>query len=503
MSSVAPNSGPLAGGTAVTITGTNLGAVTTVYFGATATSNFTINSNTQIVATSPNGTVGTANVTVATAGGTSPIVPADRFRYVAAPVVSGIDTSSGSVWGNTVVNIYGSNLADATTAVFFGTIPAAAFSIISQGQIMALSPAGAGTVNVTVVTAGGSSLIVSGAQFSYLAATLTWDGASAGNWTNAQWSGPGLPYPDKGANAIIGSGSVVQATSPQAANALSIQANAQVAVAAGAVLSVTTDTSVSDGGTLSVDPNGAFSSGGTVTLDTGGSLSGGTIVAAAYQLDDGTASADLSGPGGLTKDTAGSVLLCGANSYAGDTVVSDGTLIVASAASLPDGTNLTIAAGGTMIYDPSQAAASASAAGLAAPAAGSTAAGESSAPMAATSVLNSLPVAPSALSILAAATSAKPSGPTETSAAAASALVPQDGPSATTLPAISSVTIDAVFKAGQSAFARTVSSPEVRQSPRPWAWLAALQNSWNPSAENQTTGSNVEALDKVLAQFGQ
>ena len=105
VSSVAPNSGPLAGGTAVTITGTNLGAVTTVYFGATATSNFTINSNTQIVATSPNGTVGTANVTVATAGGTSPIVPADRFRYVAVPVVSGIDTSSGSVWGNTVVNI--------------------------------------------------------------------------------------------------------------------------------------------------------------------------------------------------------------------------------------------------------------------------------------------------------------------------------------------------------------------------------------------------------------
>ena len=81
------------------------------------------------------------------------------------------------MWGNTVVNISGSNLADGTTAVFFGTTPAAAFSIISPSQIMALSPAGAGTVDVTVVTAGGSSPIVPAVEFTYLAVTLTWDGA--------------------------------------------------------------------------------------------------------------------------------------------------------------------------------------------------------------------------------------------------------------------------------------------------------------------------------------
>src|SRR5208283_5816110 len=96
----------------------------------------------------------------------------------------------------------------------------------------------------------------------------------------------------------------------------------------GAGLSVITDTTVTGGGVLSVDPNGSFSSGGIVTLDTGGMLSGGTIVAAAYEFDDGTASADLSGSGGLTKDTGGRMVLAGVNSYAGGTVVNDGTLIV-------------------------------------------------------------------------------------------------------------------------------------------------------------------------------
>src|SRR5208282_4784033 len=124
VSSVLSNSGPTAGGTAVTITGTNLSYVTAVKFGATPASNFTVISNTQIVATSPAGTAGTVDVTLATADGASAISSADQFRYVAAPVVSGIDTPSGSVWGNTLVTISGSNLADATTAVFFGTTPA-------------------------------------------------------------------------------------------------------------------------------------------------------------------------------------------------------------------------------------------------------------------------------------------------------------------------------------------------------------------------------------------
>ena len=55
VSSVSPNSGPVAGGTAVTITGTNFAAGATVKFGATAATNVVVVSSTSITATTPAG----------------------------------------------------------------------------------------------------------------------------------------------------------------------------------------------------------------------------------------------------------------------------------------------------------------------------------------------------------------------------------------------------------------------------------------------------------------
>jgi autotransporter-associated beta strand protein len=174
--------------------------------------------------------------------------------------------------------------------------------------------------------------------------TLTWDGVPSGNWTDPQWTGAGGTYPNGGISAIVDTSSVVQVNSPQAANALAISSGGQVAVGAGGNLAVTTDTNVTAAGTLSVDPNGTFSTGGTLLVDSGGTVSGGTVSANAYQLNDGTVSASLTGPGGLTKDTAGTVTISGANSYAGPTTIDAGTLVVEPGA-LPIGTSLVI--GGT------------------------------------------------------------------------------------------------------------------------------------------------------------
>jgi hypothetical protein len=80
--SVFPNIGENAGGTSVTITGTNLTAATAVKFGISAATTYSINSATQISATSPPGS-GIVNVTVTTAAGKSAIGPADQFTYVA------------------------------------------------------------------------------------------------------------------------------------------------------------------------------------------------------------------------------------------------------------------------------------------------------------------------------------------------------------------------------------------------------------------------------------
>ena len=77
-----PDSGPAAGGTLVTITGTGFTGATAVDFGTTAATSLTVVSDTTITADSPAG-AGTVNVTVTTPGGTSATSPADQFTYVA------------------------------------------------------------------------------------------------------------------------------------------------------------------------------------------------------------------------------------------------------------------------------------------------------------------------------------------------------------------------------------------------------------------------------------
>ena len=115
VSAISPASGPTAGDTVVTITGTNLIDATAVTFGTTEAT-FFVNGATQITATAPAGTVGSVDVTVATTGGISATVAGDRFSYVAAaaPTVSAITPTGGTTAGGTAVAITGTNLTGAT-----------------------------------------------------------------------------------------------------------------------------------------------------------------------------------------------------------------------------------------------------------------------------------------------------------------------------------------------------------------------------------------------------
>ncbi|WP_428151854.1 IPTL-CTERM sorting domain-containing protein [Brevundimonas sp.] len=85
VSGLTPNSGPVAGGTLVTLTGTGFTAATAVTFGGTAATNVTVVSATQITARSPAAGAGVADVAVTGPGGTSANTPADNFTYVAGP----------------------------------------------------------------------------------------------------------------------------------------------------------------------------------------------------------------------------------------------------------------------------------------------------------------------------------------------------------------------------------------------------------------------------------
>ncbi|WP_441259775.1 IPT/TIG domain-containing protein [Bradyrhizobium sp. 521_C7_N1_3] len=165
VTSISPTGGPLAGGTIVTITGANLSGATAVTFGATAAAGFTVNSATQITATSPAGT-GTVDVRVTTVGGTSASSAADQFSYAATPAVTSVAPNAGSTTGGTSVTITGTALSGAT-AVKFGTTNATSFTVNSATSITAVSPAGAGTVDITVMTPGGTSATSASDQFSY------------------------------------------------------------------------------------------------------------------------------------------------------------------------------------------------------------------------------------------------------------------------------------------------------------------------------------------------
>jgi autotransporter-associated beta strand protein len=80
-----------------------------------------------------------------------------------------------------------------------------------------------------------------------------------------------------------------------------------------------------NGGTLDI---GAFNNTvGAVSL-TNGTISGSTgiLTGTSYAVENGSISATLAGSGGLTKSTAGTVTLSGANTYSGGTVVSAGEL---------------------------------------------------------------------------------------------------------------------------------------------------------------------------------
>ncbi|MFE9993535.1 phage tail tube protein [Streptomyces avermitilis] len=71
ITTVTPSTGPAAGGTTVTIVGTNLDSVTAVNFGSTAGTGLVVESDTELTVITPAGATGAKDVVVTSAGGTA------------------------------------------------------------------------------------------------------------------------------------------------------------------------------------------------------------------------------------------------------------------------------------------------------------------------------------------------------------------------------------------------------------------------------------------------
>ncbi len=172
VSGVSPSSGPSAGGTVVTVTGTGFTGTSSVVFGNTVASSFTVVSDTSLTATSPHQAAGQINVHVVTPGGKSHTNSVDLFTYSAAaatPAVSAVSPSSGPAAGGTVVTVSGTGFTGATSVVF-GNVAGTSLTVLSDTSLTVTSPAeGAGQINVHVITPSGRSPVVGTDLFTYAA----------------------------------------------------------------------------------------------------------------------------------------------------------------------------------------------------------------------------------------------------------------------------------------------------------------------------------------------
>ncbi len=172
ISALNPTSGPSAGGTVVTITGTGFSTsagATTVVFGTASATSVSCASTSSCVATSPAGS-GTASVRVTAGGQTSADTIADDFTYIDSPTVTAINPSSGPASGNTRVLIGGTGFSTTAGAVtvMFGTTPATSVFCATTSSCQAISPPGTGTVSVRVTVGGQTSADTVADDFTYM-----------------------------------------------------------------------------------------------------------------------------------------------------------------------------------------------------------------------------------------------------------------------------------------------------------------------------------------------
>ncbi len=188
LTSVVPGTGPTTGGNTVTLNGSGFSGITAVMFGTKPALGYTVDSSTRITAAVPSGT-GTVAVTVKTPGGTSNSVP---YAYAAQPTLTAVSPSQGPSSGGTTVILTGTGFSGAT-AVTFGGTPASAYTVNSPTQITAVTPAGTGSVPVTVTGPGGISNSV---IYTYVASpvlgSLTPDQGPVDSGAGATLTGSGL-----------------------------------------------------------------------------------------------------------------------------------------------------------------------------------------------------------------------------------------------------------------------------------------------------------------------
>lgn len=155
VTNVVPSAGVLAGGTAVTMTGTHFVTGATVTFGGTSATGVSVVNSTTITATTPAHAGGLVNVVV-TNPNTQTGTLTNGYEYTNTPppppalTIASISPATGSTAGGTQVTIAGTHFLSGLTLTFGGTA-AAGITVVNSTLLVATTPAhAAGAVNVVV-----------------------------------------------------------------------------------------------------------------------------------------------------------------------------------------------------------------------------------------------------------------------------------------------------------------------------------------------------------------
>lgn len=175
---ITPASGPIAGGTVVVITGFEFTNATSVTFDSTAATSFTVNSDTQITATTPAHAAGAVNVIVTTSIGTA--TGSSVFTYIAPPTISSITPTSAVNNGWQTIDIVGTGFsASAVTlekdgqSTVTGATTATADTATTLSRNFNLNGIAAGTWSVVILNTDGGTVTGSFTVNGATASTVT------------------------------------------------------------------------------------------------------------------------------------------------------------------------------------------------------------------------------------------------------------------------------------------------------------------------------------------
>ena len=157
---VAPPTGPLVGGTPITVSGLGFDGQTVLLIGSRAVIQTHAISSTQLTGLTPPGSVaGAVDVRAFNRNGAALLHAA--FRYLAIPSATSVSPPAGPIAGGTPVTLSGAGFLGESVSVTIGGAPATPVSVLDDATVRFLTPAGAvGPADVVVTDAQGSAQLV-------------------------------------------------------------------------------------------------------------------------------------------------------------------------------------------------------------------------------------------------------------------------------------------------------------------------------------------------------